>query len=213
MPADTLDVLTLPEARAAINLGASDTSQDAKLPPFITAVSRRLDLLIGPIVQRTVNNEAADGGRSYIDLTFSPISSVTSVTEYAGTTGTALSLSSNTSQPATGYLLKLNAFGFYTGRLYRRSGNADGWFPEGRGNVVTTYVAGRYADTASVDPKYKQAASFMLANLFRREQTPAMPGYAGPEAMNDLGRSPFPSFAIPNATLELIVDEIPPGVA
>lgn len=210
---DTLDVLEIGEGRSAVGLSSTDISQDAKLGPLITAVSRRLDILIGPIVQRTITNEAHDGGTSYIDLANSPIASVTSITEYAGTTGTALSLSANTTQPASGYLLKMNSFGFYKGRVYRRNGNTDGWFPQGMGNVLITYVAGRYADTSSVDARYKQAAAFTLANLFRREQRPASPNYAGPEAMSDVGHSAFPSFALPNAALELLIDEIPPGVA
>lgn len=210
---DTLDVLAIGEARAAVGLSGADISQDGRLTPLITAVSRRLDILIGPIVERTITNEAHDGGQSYIDLGSSPITSVTSITEYAGTTGTALSLSSNTNQPASGYLLKMNTFGFYKGRIYRRNGNTDGWFPQGVGNVLVTYIAGRYADTASVDARYKQAAAFTLANLFRREQRPASPNFAGPEAMSDFGHSAFPSFALPNAALELLIDEIPPAVA
>lgn len=168
--ADTLDVVDLDEAKDAVAGGSAD--YDALLPAWITGVSRRLDRLVGPIVQRTITGEQHDGGWHDIDLTWWPITSVTSVTEYDDTTSTALSEETNASKTADDYLLERWAPDptLYTGRIRRRSNNGDATFPTGRNNVEVTYVAGRFADTSSVDEKYKTGARLMLQHLTRSIQ-------------------------------------------
>lgn len=165
--ADTLDVITLAEGRAAVNLHASDTSQDTEVAAYITAVSRRLDQLVGPIVVRTITAEAHDGAGRYVRLNYAPVSSVTSVTEYVDTTGTVLTAE------AVGVATTANNYAIDTryGILTRRSGGTDTTWSAGRSRVVVTYVAGRYANTTSVDPLFKQAAAIFLAHLWRREQS------------------------------------------
>lgn len=164
--ADTLDVLTLAEAKTAINTDSAD--HDTELALHITAVSRRLDDLCGPVVQRTVTDELHDGGCHRLLLRHTPIVSVTSVTEYVSTTSTALSAESNASKPASGYLLE--ADGHYVS-VRRRRGNTDATFPNGRRNVAVTYEAGRATDTASVDELFKLAAASILRRLWKRESS------------------------------------------
>jgi hypothetical protein len=156
----TLDVLSSAEALAAVNLTADSTG---RLVILTSAVSQQLDELCGPVVQRTVTAETHDGGSTFIALDDRPVASVTTVTEYAGTTSTTLTAESNTSKTGNDYFLDTG------GVIRRRSGGGDSRFPTGRGNVAVTYVAGRAANTAAVDAKFKQAAAMMLRNLWVSE--------------------------------------------
>lgn len=191
--ADTLDIITLAEGRAAVNLHASDTSQDTEVAAYITGVSRRLDQAVGPIVVRTITAEAHDTAGSTIQLYRYPVSSVTSVTEYVETTGTLMTAE------AVGVATTANNYALDTryGVITRRSGGSDASWSSGRSRVVVTYVAGRYANTAAVDPLFKTAASIMVAHLWRREQSS--------DPMTAYQRSH--GLAIPKVVKELLIDE------
>lgn len=199
--ADTLDVITLDEAKAYLNI--TQTTWDTELDDWITAVSRRLDALCGPIVVRTITSEAWDGTvdgvrQTAITLRYRPVSSVTSVTEYSSTTGTTLTVETNAAKTSSNYYLNTT-----TGVLTRRSGNRDYVFADGRQNIVITYVAGRYANTASVDARFKVAAGMMLANLWRREQG------GGTQTFGE--SDPFglvATFAVPRAVEELLHEDL-----
>ena len=162
--ADTLDALTIAEARTAVGLG-SDTAQDTPLAAWVTAVSRQLDQLCGPVVVRTITSETIDGGDYTIRLRYRPVSSVTTVTEYQNTTATTLTAETNTTKTTSNYRADLRA-----GILRRRNSNTDTTFAEGRGNIEVTYVAGRAATTSAVDAKFKQACSMMLRAAWVGEQ-------------------------------------------
>lgn len=191
--ADTLDVLTIAEARTAVGLGTS-TAQDTPLAAWVTAISRQLDRLCGPIVKRTISNEAHYGthGARSITVDYPPIYTTPGITltEY-GTTGTGLVLTAEDfdTKPTSGYLLTRRRDGGYTGRIERRASGATMWFDD---SVVITYDAGRYADTASVDALFKQAASMMLRAAWVGEQasgTQTFPedlgvGLLGPKILN-----------------------------
>lgn len=202
--ADTLDILTIAEGRAAVKIGSGDTSQDTDLAAQITAVSRRLDQAAGPIVVRTITDELHDGGCDRIWLQSYPITSFTTVTEYDGTTGTVLTAETVGTEPSTGYLA--DRYGpnpaLYSGCLHRRSGGSDWAFSSGRLNVKVTYVAGRYATTAVVDERFKQAGRIMLQNLWRAGLETALLGDE-----YDVPAQAFPGFAIPNAVRQLLAEE------
>lgn len=171
--ADTLDVLTLDEGKETVGIATSNTDLDGEIAPWITGVSRCLDELVGPVVQRTLTDELYDGGWPDIDVAWWPVASVTSLYEYDGTTETELSAESNSSKPDDAYLLTPwnRDRSLYTGRIIRRSANADSRFPVGRANVKITYAAGRAANTAAVDERYKTAARIILDNAWSRRQT------------------------------------------
>jgi hypothetical protein len=209
---DTYDLLSTTESRVAIGLTSTDTSQDARLPSYVTAVSRRLDQLCGPIVQRTVTGETLDGGQRFVDLTYWPLQSLVSVTEYYGTAARTLTQETPGTVPTDSYVL-YPWRAWYKGRLYRRSGGCDAYFPTGRGNVVVSYVAGRYANTAAVDVLFKQAASLTLSNIFRKEQRPVSPAFNSPDLLGDNEASSLPGFLLPYVVEQLLVDEILPGSA
>jgi hypothetical protein len=191
--ADTLDVVTLAEAKADLgDLG------DALLAEYITRVSRLLDKVCGPIVQRTVTNEYHDGGDTSVLLSEWPVVSVTTATEYQGTTAVTLTEEAVTTSPGSGFLVD-----FAKGRVHRRSGKRDWTFYPGRRNIVVTYVAGRYADTASVDDRFKAAAIITLRNLWSREQGMGTVTF-GPDGQPITGAL----FALPNAAAAFIREDI-----
>jgi hypothetical protein len=208
--ADTLDVITLTEAKNAINIAASDTSQDTELAGYVTAVSRRLDTLCGPIVQRTVSNETyyVSYDQTFIDLKVRPVASITSCTEYTWA-GDATTLSQETVsvKPNDAYLLDPSPLVPY--RLQRRVSGVPYRFYPG-GSVVITYVAGRTDTTANVDPVFKQGATIMLSQLWRREQGVGTQTFGLP----DQGGTMIPTFAVPRAVIELLAEHLRPmGVA
>ena len=165
--ADTLDVISLTEAKTA--LGVTATTWDTPLAQAITAVSRQVDQLCGPVVNRTVTAETHDGGDWTIQLRRRPVYSITSVTEYDGTTATTLTAESNTVKPSDAYLHDGDTGTLVSGLIRRRSNDSDDVFEVGRRNIAVTYVAGRAANTAGVDAKFKQAAVMMLRNIWTSE--------------------------------------------
>ncbi|WP_017974365.1 hypothetical protein [Actinopolyspora halophila] len=220
--ADPLDVVTLAEAKAALSIASSVTKHDAELPGFVTAVSQRLDLLVGPIVQRPVDEEPHDGGNdtSYsglvsrpavgdghesVFLDFFPISSITSVSEYVDGAETVLTRETPTVKPAEGYVV--SRFGadasLLSNKLMRRKQGRRARFAAGTGNVVASYVAGRAADTASVPQRYKVCAGLMLQNLWRSQQDST-----GSVNEFDVPQSYFPRWAIPKSVQQLLHGEI-----
>lgn len=202
--ADTLDVLTLAEGHTAVGIGSADTSQDTSLSVTITAVSRRLDQLVGPIVQRTITNEVQPGGCESIRVNLWPVSSWTTVTEYDSTVAQVLTAEDFDTQPAFGFYPGRwhTATATYDGTLHRRSSGSPATFATGPEAVKLTYVAGRYASTTSVDPLFKEAASVMLSNAWRpRESAVQMVGEFDVPAQN------FPRFGVPNYVRDLLHDE------
>lgn len=200
----TLDVISTAEAKTALNIPTADTTQDSELAVYATAVSLRLDALVGPIVNRTITGEVHDGGRSFIILRYSPVSSVTSVSERQGTTSYTVVTENYAASTSYDYLLDP-----LTGILYRRGSGGDVDWYGGRQNIVVTYVAGRFANTTSVDGRYKQAAAIMLTHLWRSEQ-----GASGATFGEGPSNTFVPGFAVPNAVVELLADQlIAPAVA
>lgn len=214
--ANAIDVVTLAEARDAVNLAAGDTSQDTELAVYVTAISVALEAVVGSIVQRTITGELHDGtptSRRYaraIEPRETPVASITSFTEYNNTTAQVLAQETNTTKTANDFLL--DSDGRHSVYLRRRSNGGDAAYPVGRQNLTVTYVTGRFATTAVVDSLFKIGAALMLQNLWRHQEgliTFATITEPGPRVE---GRPP--GFAVPYAVLELLADEkITPGLA
>jgi hypothetical protein len=200
----TTDWISSDEGKLALNIPVADTTFNAELAVYISAVSQRLDQLAGAAVTRTVTAEAHDSdGGPFIQLNYRPVTAVTSVTEYTGTTARVLAAETNAAKTAYDYLLDGEV-----GWLRRRASGSDALFPVGRGNVVITYTAGRAANTAAVAERFKLAASIYLSHLWRREQGAGTATFGAFE-----GEGGIPSFGIPNVIRDLLANEIMPVIA
>jgi len=203
-----LDVLSPEEAVAAI--GAPGVTTE-KVSALVTAASLRLDEAVGPIVRRTITAERCRGAARTIELRRWPVVSISSLVEYdeAGA-ATTLTAGTPSSRPADGYWLTPTdaepELGLYRPIVERRGGSRTEAFAE---TVVATYVAGRFANTAAVTERYKEAARLVVLNLWQRIGN-------GTTTFEDveLPRYPFPRFALPRAVYELLPDvwqEFPDG--
>ena len=167
--ADTLDVLTLAEGKQAINMTQDNAEHEAELARAITAVSRRLDELVGPVVIRTVT-EYHDGGVGTIWPYQTPVSEFTSVTSWDGTTSTTWTADAfGVAGVTNGYLLESSTSYAHGTRILARAGGGATYFPTGSRSVRLIYEAGRYATTADVDARFKQAAAMILRRLWKPE--------------------------------------------
>lgn len=200
---DPYDLVTLAEAKGALRITTTDTLSDDKVARVITNVSRRLDRCIGPTVARPVNNERLDGGRSFIELAYGPVMSISSVVEYQSRTSVTLTEASPGVEPTEGWYgerYKPDPT-LYSGVIVRR---IDSWgrnFWSGAGNVVCSYTAGRVASTSTVPADIKEGALIMIRNWWRvYEQSTA-----GFEEF-EVPQQNFPTFAIPNAVRDLLYE-------
>lgn len=209
MSVDLYDVLTTTEAKQILSVALTDSSKDSTIERLVTTVSRRLDTLVGPVVQRSVTSEAHDGGCTSIHLEMYPVSAVASVSEYRGTSGYAVTAETAGTQPTSGFYAeryKANR-SLMSGVLVRRvSGSTDAWYP-GFGNVLVTYTAGHAASTTTVDPRHKEAAELMLRNLWRSYENTV-----GGVDQYDVPIQSFPTFAVPKAVRDLLAEEIQDSV-
>lgn len=201
----TTDVLTAAEARQALRVGVNDTTNTSLLTAAVSAVSVMLDDVCGPIVQRAVTGERHDGGDADIWLDQWPVTEITTLTEYQGSTAVALTEETAGTSPAAGFYAERYRPGTaaYSGRVFRRSGGADRGFYPGRGNVVATYTAGRFESTTNVDERFKGAARVVLENLWQqfRDSVDRSGEFETP-------MTAFPRFGLPNAAKELLADEL-----
>lgn len=180
--AEATDILTLAEARTALNQG-TQTSNDTEIAAIVTAISERLDDNedgLGPVIIRQLPQQTYDGAGTCIQLTSWPVHSVSAVTE----DGTALAVAD--------YHIDTEK-----GLLYRQSGDYDKAWCVGRDNIAVTYKAGRYASTETVPEKFKQGARLFLKHQWAAEQW-------GQETIGefDVPQVRFPAFAVPNAVRE-----------
>lgn len=204
------DLLSLVEARSAVNLPEGATQQDVPLTLFVSGLSRRVDKLCGPVVIRAVTAERHDGGAHRIWLKQSPASSITSVSEWLDTTETVLAAETDGVKPADAYLAgKTGPLSF----IRRRNTGTDGRFAVGRENIVVAYQAGRYANTASVDELFKLTASSILRRIWKREQS----SWAQSSDFFSDTENPTPGLrffkAIDPMIMEFLADELLPPAA
>lgn len=166
--ADLLDLLTEAEGqRAAMGSNTPTTAHATVIARMVTAVSRRVDRLCGPVVHRTVT-EYHDGGQSDIRPYRTPVASVTTLRHWDGTTTTAYTLDTwGTAANVNGF--RVDRLGPHGVRVVRRSGGTDTAWLSGVASIELVYVAGRYATTAAVDPLFKEAAAAIVRRLWQRE--------------------------------------------
>jgi len=168
MAADTLDVIALAAAKLAINMKADNTDHDSKLEQQVTAISRRMDELVGPVVNRSLT-EYHDGGSTCLVPRRTPVDSIGTLTEADGTSTTVLTAESFGTIPSDAYLLDQDERYPHDCEIRRRDQGADAYFPGGRRNVKLEYTAGRAANTAAVDRRFVECAAEILRRLWKRE--------------------------------------------
>lgn len=195
-------ILSLAQARSALGIAATVTAKDEDLRTFLAGITPIIEDIVGPVVART-RDEWHDGGAATIKTLFSPLISVTAVTESYGPVTRTL-----TAQPLNGG--PFDSYGFTvdleTGLLTRRIAGRAGTFRAGRQNVRVQYVAGR-----SVIPQnIVLAARRLVRHLWQSEQQGLRPDMGSPEAM-----AVTPSgYAVPRAVIELCAGEARiPGIA
>lgn len=193
----TDDLLTLAEAKMYVSVGSNDAVKDDLLRNWITGASRALVSKVGTIIHGSVTAELHSGGRPYVYLDHAPVKTVSLVVEYDGTTASTLTAESNSSKPDTAYHVELTS-----GRVRRRNGNADAWFPVGVDNVLVTYVAGRFSATSTVGAEFKDACGLVLKNAWQ-----AYESTVGQIGEFDVPQARFPRFVIPNAVKEMLGGE------
>lgn len=201
----TYDLLTLAEGKAALNIESAVTTFDTELATYITALSQRIDDMVGPVVKRSISAEQHDSGHGVIWPRYSPVATVGTVLEYVS--GVATTLTAESLTVAGDYVL-LDG-GNHNSRLARRSSFSDSLWTSS-GPIVITYVAGRYDSTAAVSAKFKQAAAKALAWLWRGDQGAGTSTFGAAEETSLFGLG----FALPNAVVEMLaLERRPPVIA
>jgi len=197
----TRDLLSLPEAKKALNINVADAEDDDLLAMYVTAASDLLDEHIGPSVARSVTSEVHDGlnraGTGYrnaIVLRHRPVVSITSVT----VNGVVLAQTTDYWADQDPLIETL-----FSGRLRRRYGTVWGSWDYGTANIVCTYTAGRVQATSDVPARFKRACGIVLENLWRDREP-------GVEDMGEFTtpRQSFPAFAMPRAAAQLLTREM-----
>lgn len=159
------DVLSLEAAKLVLSRTASDLKDDDAIAALVSAISDRLDRACGPIIRRTVTGEQHlhVEGCSVLRLRHQPVVSISTITEYTGATGSALTADSLTAEG--GYYLQpwwsSDPVGLWTNKVTRRGSFS--------GPVEVTYVAGRYEDTDAVaSTRFHEAAAVFLTFMSQR---------------------------------------------
>lgn len=200
MAADTLDIISSAEAKLALNISSGDwdAGWDTELEDIVTAASRFVDSVYGPVVKRTVTDERHAGAGDVLTLKYRPVLSVTNVKEYKG--GVLTTLTAETETTAGNYRIELSR-----GRIYRRAS----WqpYPFGDQAVTVTYVAGRYDTTAVVDRKFKVAAKIAAVHLWQHFGAGSGSASAGGEGPS-FGAVPFSSEVLRKKLIDLYPEEV-----
>ena len=198
-----LDIITLAEAQAALNItnAADKTATATELAQVVSAASRMVDSVFGPVVQRTVTKTVvAPSGTVWLDQP----AAVTSVTEYVS--GVATVLTAETATTAGTYRLDATS-----GALRRRSNWSDSAWAANE--VVVVYTAGRAANTAAVDPKFKAACAVCVVHLWQHRGAQSGFGSVGGDGA-PFGGVPFSTRVLRDKLRAMYPEEaLLPGVA
>lgn len=191
-PADVGFLFTLADAKRALGHPQKATSRDDQMREYIAAVTPIIEDIVGPILPRTVD-EWLDGGAPQLPLSTTPVLTVTSLTEWAGTTGYPLTEQPyNVATVYDGYGYTINK---QTGIVERTIGGYCGRFLYGVANVHAVYTAGQ-----TLAPNVLLAAKEQFRFLWQYGQQSSHPGLGDDDTSVEYTPS---GFAVPKRVIEL----------
>ena len=159
-PLDPRLIVPLADAKAALNIPSSITTNDDEITLYIAAATDYIENITGPLLSVTGKTWTADGGRQAVMLP-EEAASITSVT----VDGTA----------TTDYTADLRA-----GIVYKGTGTGAGTlsFTSGKANVVVTYTVGG----STVPPAAVLAARELIRYWWQTSQQGGRPAFGGDTA-------------------------------
>ncbi|MEV8548318.1 hypothetical protein AB0L04_00485 [Streptomyces glaucescens] len=179
-------ILSLQEAKR--HLKKTDDRDDEEIRDWNEACTRAVEQFVGPVVMRTVTEDARFVSARSVALTLTPAIELTSVTS-ATVSGTSYSVDDLSLDGATGIVTRLDG-----GLMF--------------GPLRVVYVVGRPIVTANI----RGAARIILQHLWRTRQGPGRP-QRGVEDFDVTEPLPGLGFAIPNRAVQLLdPDRLPPAV-
>lgn len=125
-------LLSLADARKALNIDDSDTSQDEEIRDYLEAITDVIEGYTDAIVDRTVVEQVSSYG-SMLTLSTLPVKSITSINNVQ-TSGWSQQLADLVVDPTTGIIRRLSR-GTFGGEVYTVT------YVAGRGNIVPPALA------------------------------------------------------------------------
>lgn len=180
-----MSIASLAEAKDALNIDQANTDHDAEIQIYVDAADRVIEDLVGPVTPADFD-EWYDGGYGDIVLRHWPVTAVTAVTEYSGTTPTDLTVAASPDLiTGTSYVFDPD-----TAILYRQSTFGTVAFANGTSNIRVQYTAGRTTVPANI----KLAALEFIRHNYQLAQQGGAPSYG---AAGEEGPFVPSGFAIP----------------
>jgi hypothetical protein len=178
-------VLPLQDAKDALNIPQSSTSQDSEIQAYVATIQSNLERMTGgPLVNRSVTERTEmQSSQTVIPVRQRPLVSVTSITSASGG---AIDISAGLDLDVNAGLIRRKLGLPFYGPFFS-------WLPQ----VTVTYVAGW---GTSVPAAFNTAARIILQHLWETQRGPL----AMPMAGEALTAVPGFGFAIPSRAAELL---------
>jgi hypothetical protein len=191
-------IISLAEARASLRIAAGQTVNDEDIRFLIASCTAVMEDLCGPILARTVT-DTYDGGRTQIALLTTPLISITSIIESAGSgyqhTLTAQDPFTGSGFDSFGYMVDLKE-----GLITRTASGVAIPFIGGTRNIRVVSVAGR----ASIPANLIKATQRLVRFTYQQEFQGQRPAGSVPEAV---GATPA-GYLVPNAVKAMCAGEL-----
>jgi hypothetical protein len=179
-------VLPLQDAKDALNIPQTDTTQDAEISAYVATITTNMERWTGgPIINRSITERCElDGSFTVLQVRQRPLVSVTSIVSVSS--GQALDISAGLdTDPNACTIRRKLGYPFY--------GQFFAWLPA----MSVTYVAGWGTAAA---PVFNVSARMIIQHLWRTQHGPSQRPSMGEEETT----LPGWGFAIPNQAAELL---------
>lgn len=178
--ADPRYIISIEDARAALNLATSDRTPDEEIRLYVQAATEIVEDLVGPVLTASVTEKHTGGG--YALGLFRKATAITSVTE----DGTALTSGDYSLDPNSGLLWR----GTYPG--------AGTWSADTTAGITVVYTVG----AAVVPPSVILAGRELVRHLYAVGQQPWRQPYGG--GIEDAMLTTPSGYAVPNRVVQLL---------